>query len=39
MTEKNSFFHNKKHLPVMHPYQGTAVLGVQAFVDGFNDCL
>ncbi len=26
---------DKKDLPVMHPYQQTAVLGLRAFVDGF----
>ena len=26
---------DKKDLPVLHPYQNTAVLGLRAFVDGF----
>ena len=30
---------DKKDLLVMHPYQGTAVLGLRAFVDGFRDYL
>ena len=30
---------DKKDLLVMHPYQGTAVLGLRAFVEGFRDYL
>ena len=30
---------DKKDLLVMHPYQGSAVLGLRAFVDGFRDYL
>ncbi len=30
---------DKKDLLVMHPYHGTAVLGLRAFVDGFSDYL